>query len=195
MSNASTVRRQVSGTQQLTLAPSLNPGTTETNFVLNNNGLTLAGGGVIPLQAGNTGLYAGTGQVFIVRAAGSYSGLTAADTITLKLYEITAANVAAGGLTQTSQTNFVLVASSGALAAANAAGAFQLEAYIQLDAAGNLNGNFTANVDGTSKALAAISAVTGLAGEQDLNFVLSATFSASRVGSIITLNEFAIDLQ
>jgi hypothetical protein len=195
VSNANTVRRQVSGTQQLTTAPSLNPGTTETNFVLNNNGLTLTGGGVIPLAAGNTGLYAGTGQVLNIRAAGSYSGLTAADTITLKLYEVSAATIAAGGLTQTSQTNFVLVASSGALAAANAAGAFQFEASIQLDAAGNLNGDFTANVDGTTKAQAAISAVTGLVGEADLNFVLSATFSASRAGSIITLNEFAIDLQ
>src|ERR1700676_1387046 len=93
MSNASTVRRQIAGTQQLAVAPLLGTiiTTTETAFQLNNNGLTLVGGGVIPLSAGVTGLYQGTGQVLVVRAAGSYSGATASSTtLELELQQVPA---------------------------------------------------------------------------------------------------------
>ena len=80
MPNASTVRRQVSGTQQLTMAPLLASAisTTETPFSLNNNALTLTGGGIIPLSAGVTGLYQGTGQVLWLHAAGTIRATTSA---------------------------------------------------------------------------------------------------------------------
>src|ERR1022692_2156538 len=89
MANASTVRRQVGGTQQLTIAP-LNfavTSTTPTAFQLNNNGLTLAGGGVIPLVAGVTGLYAGTGQILHLSFTGTAAAPGAAN-LTLALYEV-----------------------------------------------------------------------------------------------------------
>src|SRR5690348_11764689 len=148
MANASTIRRQVSGTQQLTLAPISNPGTTETNFALNNNALTLSGGGVIPLSAGVTGLYAGTGQVLHIRANGVYSGVTGGtSTVDVKVYEVPAAVVAAG-LSQTSQASFNKLADTGPKGAANAAGSFAVDVRIQLDASGNLSGEFQAYVDG-----------------------------------------------
>lgn len=197
MSNASTIRRQVSGTQQLTLAPIVNPGTTKTSFQLNNNALTLSGGGVIPLSAGVTGLYAGTGQVLVVRAAGTYSGVTGGTTtIALELYEVPASVIAAG-LTPTSFTGFNPVAAPAAVTSANAAGSFQLEAKIQLDASGNLSGTYSGWVDdGTAIPLAAIASVTGLVGEADLNFVLAVTLAvAEPTTSTLVLNEFAIDLE
>lgn len=198
MSNANTIRRQVSGTQQLTLASIINPGTTKTAFTLNNNALTQSGGGVIPLSAGVTGLYAGTGQVLNIRAAGSFAGVTGGTTtIALELYEVPAAIIAAGGLTATSFTGFNPVAAPSAVTVSNAAGAFQLEAAIQLDAAGNLNGTYSGSVDdGTAIPFTAISPVTGLVGEADLNFVLAVTLGGAEPStSVLTLNEFAIDFE
>lgn len=204
MSNASTIRRQVAGTQQLTLAPitSLTT-TTETAFVFNNNALTGVGGGIIPLTAGVTGLYAGTGQVIHVRAAGSYSGVTAGTTtLLIKLYEVPAAVIAAGGLTQTSFTGYnVLVTPANPITLTNAAGAFTFDAWLQMDASFNLNGTyeFTADTTGSHNPqgpAAVTSNVTGLVGEADLNFVLSVTLGGSEPSSAVyTLNEFAIDLQ
>jgi hypothetical protein len=198
MSNASTIRRQVSGSIQLTTAPIVNPGTTVTQFQLNNNALTLTGGGVIPLSAGVTGLYQGTGQVLHIRAAGSFSGVTGGTTtIALTLFEVPAAIIAAGGLTSTSSTGYNTVASTGASAAVvNAAGAFTLDAFLQLDAAGNLNGNFSAQIDdATTIALQKISSVQALLGEQDLNFVLAVTLGGAEPStSTLVLNEFGIDL-
>jgi len=183
----------------LTIASITNPGTTETNFTLNNNGLTLTGGGVIPLSAGVTGLYQGTGQVLVVRAAGSFSGYTGSDTLTLKLYEVPAAIIATGGLTSTSNTGFNLVHSSGAVTISNAAGAFSFVARLQLDAAGNLNGSASTEIDtGTFEGPAVISGaanVKGLVGEADLNFVLSITAGSSVSTLVAVLNEFAIDLE
>ena len=197
MSNASTIRRQISGTQQLTLAPIVNPGTVQTQFQLNNNALTLTGGGVIPLVAGVTGLYAGTGQVLVVRAAGSYSGVTAATTtLALELFEVPASVIAAG-LTPTSTTGYNPVAAPSASSALdNAVGAFQLEAHIQLDAAGNLNGWYQGSIDTQAITRAAIDDVTGLVGEADLNFVLAVTLGGAEPStSVITLDEFAIDFE
>ena len=196
MSNASTIRRQVSGTQQLTLAPIVNPSTTETNFALNNNGLTLTGGGVIPLVAGVTGLYQGTGQVLHIRLAGTYSGVTGGTTtLDIKLYEVPASVIAAG-LTQTSQTSFNKIADSAALGAANASGTFTLDARVQLDGAGNLQGQFTADIDSTASVAAwqkLSNNVTGLVGEADLNFVLAGQFGVAETGDVANLNEFSLN--
>lgn len=203
MSNASTIRRQVSGTQQLTIAPLLASviSSTPTAFQLNNNALTLSGGGVIPLSAGVTGLYQGTGQVLAVRAAGSYSGATSGtSTIALTLYEIPAsllpiANTLAGAQTFTNWN--IICTGGGGAAVAGASGSFQLQAQLQLDAAGNIDGQFSIEMDNvTLVSPAKITQVTGLVGEADLNFALVVTLGGAEPSTeVITLNEFAIDLQ
>lgn len=202
MSNASTVRRQIAGTQQLTLAPLFGTTitTTPTAFQLNNNALTLTGGGVIPLSAGVTGLYQGTGQVLAIRGAGSYTGATAnTTTLNLQLYQVPAsllpiANTLAGAQTFTNW-NLVTTQAVGA-AVTTATGSFQYEAWLQLDAAGNLEGQYELMINNnTVVGPVKSSVVTGLVGEADLNFVLVATLGAATAGVVITLNEFAIDLQ
>ncbi len=212
MSNANTIRRQVAGNQALTLASVGNVSTTVTAFILNANGAIpsnpyageaspILSGGVVPLQAGATGLWLGTGAVMHVRASGVFSGATAGTTtIALTLWEVPAAIVAAGGLTQTSQTGFNSAAATGASAAVtNASGAFQFDAYIQLDGAGNLNGQFEAALDNTATnndwlVVTKITSVTGLT-EADLNFVLTIALGASTAGFTATLSEFAIDAE
>lgn len=201
MSNASTIRRQISGTQQLTLAPLVGSTitTTATAFQLNNNGLTLAGGGVIPLSAGVTGLYQGTGQVIWIHAAGGYSGATVGGsntTLALTLYQVPAsllpiANTLSGAQTF---TNWNTVGTQAAATLGTATGSFTFDAYVQLDAAGNLEGTYDSNIDGTTKAQTVITAITGLVGEADLNFVLVATLAGTEVGVVVNMNEFALAL-
>lgn len=206
MSNASTVRRQIAGTQQLTLAPlsGTTIGTTETPFVLNNNGLTQAGGGLIPLQAGTTGIYQGTGQVLHIRVAGSYSGATASSTtIQIALYLITAAGLAAATINTLAGQQAAItaagttkIATSGALQVSTAVGSFTLDAYVQLDTAGNLQGQFTSLVDFATlvSPVKLTNEPTGLAGEGDLNFFATALLGTATSGVIVTLNELGLDL-
>jgi hypothetical protein len=202
MSNASTVRRQIAGTQQLTIAPLLGTviTTTPTAFQLNNNGLTLTGGGVIPLSAGVTGLYAGTGEVLRYRATGTYTGATAAST-TLKLqaYEIPAALLPIANTLVAAQTftNWnPIVPASNATAVGQATGSFAVDLRVQLDAFGNLSGSIKFLIDGTVIVPeTAITVVTGLVGEADLNFVIVATLGTATTGVILTLDEFGLDLE
>ena len=200
MSNASTVRRQISGTQQLTLAPLSGTviTTTQTSFQLNNNGLTLTGGGVIPLVAGVTGLYAGTGQVLHIRGTGTYSGATiggSTTTLALELWEVPASVIAAG-LTATSFSGFNAVGASGTKTLTTASGSFTLDARLQLDAAGNLEGQYTFGINGAAVvAWTVVTPITGLVGEADLNFVVAATLGGTEAGVILNLDEFAIDLE
>lgn len=205
MSNASTIRRQIAGTQQLTLAPLVGSTitTTATAFQLNNNGLTLTGGGVIPLSAGVTGLYAGTGQVIWIHAAGVLTGGTAnTSTLALTLYQVPAsllpiANTLSGAQTF---TNWNSIATQSAvnlstISATVTSGSFSLDAYVQLDGNGNLNGDYASNIFGTTKAQTALTPVTGLVGEADLNFVLVATLGgAEPAGELVTLDEFSLNL-
>lgn len=202
MSNASTIRRQIAGTQQLTIAPLLGTTitTTPTAFQLNNNGLTLTGGGVIPLSAGVTGLYQGTGQVIWVHAAGELIGGAAASTsLVLKLYLVPAALLPIANTLVGAQTftNWDLVATStlGTLGATETAGSFFLDAYVQLDAQGNLNGNFEGNIFNTATVPTTITATAavGLVGEADLNFVIVAVLGGTEVGVILSLNEFSLN--
>ncbi len=197
MSNASTIRRQIAGTQQLTIAPlsGTTITTTETAFQLNNNALTLTGGGVIPLSAGVTGLYAGTGQVLWIHAAGTITGATAnTTTLELELQEVPAAllpiaNTLAGAQTF---TNWNEIGTSGVLTVTTSDASFTFDAYVQLSALGVLNGDYSANISGTTKAQTVITPITGLVGEQDLNFALTATLGGAETGVILTLNEFEL---
>jgi hypothetical protein len=198
MSNASTVRRQIAGTQQLTIAPILGTAITTipTAFQLNNNGLTLTGGGVIPLSAGVTGLYQGTGAVLHIAAVGTIAGVTSA-TLSLKLYEVPAALLPIANTLVGAQTftNWNLLATSSVRTVGATTDSFSFDARLQLDAAGNLQGQFTDEIDSLVDVYANTTAATGLVGEADLNFVLVATLGGGEVGVIITCNEFRLDLE
>ena len=90
--------------------------------------------------------------------------------------------------------NSIYAAAAQTLAHTNAS--FTLDARLQLDAAGNLSGQITVNIDhGTLNIWTIISDVTGLTGEADLNFVLVATLGGTEAGVIVTLDEFRIDLE
>ena len=196
MANANTVRQQVLGTIQLTLAPLPSPvvASTKYNFVLNNNAISQTGGGVIPITAGVTGLYQGTGRVLHIAATGTGVGL-ATSTLTLELYEVPAAIIAAGGLTQTSQTGFNEIAITSAKAIGAETFSWRFDARLQLDNAGNLEGSFEYAINGLAAAPAsATDIVTGLVGEADLNFVLAAEAGTANLTSL-SMDEFRIDLE
>ena len=203
MSNASTIRRQVAGTQQLTLASLLGTTitTTATPFSLNNNGLTGTGGGIIPLSAGVTGLYAGTGQVINIHIAGTITGGTASSSTTIiTLYVVPASSIPFAS-TVTSSANMVtagavLIATSatGTLGAATTAGSFQLDAYVQLDAQFNLAGWFQSQVFGSTTGAKTATTITLLTGEADLNFVAALTLGGTVTGAVVTLDEFSLAL-
>ena len=202
MPNASTIRRQVAGTQQLTLAPLLGTTvtTTATPFSLNNNGLTLTGGGIIPLSAGVTGLYQGTGQVIWIHGAGTITATTAnVATLIITAYVVPAASMPLASTVVTSANlvtagaTLIATTSTGTLAAGRTAGAFFIDLYVQLDAQGNLTGSFEGTVLDTVTALTALTQVNSLVGEQDLNFVLAATQGVAETGNIVTLDEFSLN--
>jgi hypothetical protein len=167
---------------------------------LNNNGLTLTGGGFIPLSAGVTGLYQGTGQVLWIHATGTLSATTAnVATLVLKLYETPAANLpfpappAETSAIVIAASNLIATSTAGTLAAGQTNGSFSLDAYVQLDSQGNLQGWFIADVFGTITARTALTTVTGLVGEADLNFLVSATQGVAEIGNVVTLDEFSLN--
>lgn len=205
MSNASTVRRQVAGTQQLTIASILGTvvTTTETPFTLNNNGLTLTGGGIIPLAAGNTGLYQGTGQVLWLHAAGTITATTAnVATLILKLYVAPASSLplvtttgVVDTVAQAVTAGAVLIATSGTLtlAAGRTSASWSLDAYLTLDQQGNLQGNFESQMGVLTTDSATIT-TTPLTGEADLNFFLTATQGVAETGNVVTADEIELSL-
>ena len=202
MSNATTIRRQISGTQQLTLASlsGTTITTTETVFQLNNDALTLTGGGYIPLSAGVTGLYQGTGQVLWLHIAATLTGGTASTTtLILKLYQISAANLPVpstdSSSTVTGLCTLIATGATGTLNASDTAGSASLDAYVQLDAQGNLQGWFQSQTfASTTGAKTATTVVNGLTGEADLNFLVTATLGGAETGVVVTLDEFSLNL-
>jgi hypothetical protein len=202
---ASTIQAQ---SENGTVATVINPSTTPTAFtfsvppMFDGASSTNFSSGVVPLSAGVTGLYAGTGAVLVVGAAGSFAGMNGgATTLTLDLYEVPAAVIAAG-LSATSFTGWNKVGTSGAIQVPNpggptADGSFQFVAKLQLDAEGNLQGTFTTSIaGGTPTAPAAINGITGLVGEADLNFVMVATLGVSALPtSVLTQNKFTLAAQ
>ena len=195
MSNKNTIKSQLSGTVQNTLAPLTNgvAGTSETAFSLNAGPISGIGGGVIPLSLGNPGTIGGTGGQLKIRANGAAVTTSATScTLTLNLYLIPAAIVAAG-LTNQSFTNWKKLATSSARSIANAINSFAVDATVQLTSSGRLQGQAGFIISDLVDAQAAITAATGLLGEQDLNFVLTSTASNSDSGNVITLNEFSLE--
>jgi hypothetical protein len=184
----------------LTIAPILGTvvTTTETVFQLNNNGLTLTGGGYIPLVAGVTGLYQGTGAVIWIHAAGTLTATSAnVATLILKLYQVPASFLPVPSADTSAQvitgSNLIATSATGTLAAGRTSGSFFLDAYVQLDAQGNLTGNFEGETFNTVTPFAALTQVTGLVGEADLNFFVTATQGVAETGNVVTLDEFSLN--
>ena len=163
----------------------------------------MTGGGIIPLAAGVTNLYQGTGQVIWIHAAGTITGATATTTtLVLALYQVpaaslplastvvTTANLVTAGATLIAQTN-----SGSGRAIASTSDSWSLDAFVQLSANGELDGYFQAQIsNAATDARTTLTAVSGLVGEQDLNFVLSATLGGAETGVILNLNEFSLNL-
>ena len=194
MPNASTIRRQVGGTQQLTLAPIPGILTTPTAFQLNNNALSLTGGGVVPLSAGATGIWQGTNQVLHVAAFGNVVG-KAGTVLTLYLYQVPASALPILPTLAAAQnfTGWNLLAQSSSRSVGAITAPWSFDARLQLDAAGNLDGQFTDEI--ASLVDVYYSTVTAvLAGEQDLNFVIVAAQTTAAATSV-TMKEFRLDLE
>jgi hypothetical protein len=150
-----------------------------------------------------TGLYAGTGQVLWVHAAGQLTGGTVSSTtLIIKLYQVPAsllpiANTLSGAQTFTNW-NLLATGPTGTLGSTETQGSFTLDAYLQLDGQGNLDGNFQAlslNNFGTSAGAVPTKTTlaTGLVGEADLNFVIVAVLGGTETGVVLTLDEFSLN--
>lgn len=169
-------------------------------FQLNNNGLTLTGGGYIPLSAGVTGLYQGTGQVLWLHAAGTMTATTAnVATLIIKLYQTPASNLpfpafpAETSAIVIAASNLIATSATGTLGAGATAGSWSMDAFVQLDSQGNLEGWYQGNVFGTITTRTIITPVTGLVGEADLNFLVSATQGVAETGNIVTTDELSLN--
>lgn len=211
MANTNTIKSQISGTLQnffsttgITYAVSTS---TETMFTLNAGLVTGTGGGVIPLSLGNPGEYYNAtgiqqtsftpgwqGRELKVRAVGSVTA-GAGMSLTIKIYQITAAQIAAGTTTATSfATGTTNIATTGSLSVASVSTNFELEAWIQLSTTGLLNGRQIGHVNATAVASAVLTnQASGLVGEADLNFFVTAAWSAGSSSGSVILNEFAIE--
>ena len=144
-------------------------------------------------------MYAGTGQVINIHIAGTATGLTTssstliiavhvvpASSLPLASTVVTTANLVTAGAT-------LIATSTTGAAFVGTAGSFFLDVDVQLDAQGNLLGSFSGNVFNTATTPAATTLVL-LTGEQDLNFVVSATIGGTEAGVVVTLDEFALNL-
>jgi hypothetical protein len=209
MADNNTIKTQIqtlptNTTIQNSIAPLTNAvaSTTATAFALNSGAVSLGGGGVVPLAIGNPGVFFGSGKKFKVAARGQCITGTSA-TLTLKLYLVPATAIATAGfssnnvslLSQTTFTNWSLVATTTARAINTATGDWDFQAELQLTQAGttgSLMGTFKDTINGLFDAEAAVTIVTGLVGEADLNFVIVSTLSAGNAANINTMTEFSI---
>jgi hypothetical protein len=200
---ASTIRQQTSGSSPNELAPLLASviGTTPTAFQFNTldapefvdaSATNLFD--VTPLSAGVTGLYQGTGQVLWVHATGFCANPNnESATLALTLYEVPAPVVAAG-LTATSFAGWNSIGSISATSVNSGEGSgefFSVDAFLQLDAQGNLQGTYQVSVAGTVVQKTAVTLIP-LVGEADLNFVLVATLGGTTTGITLNLSQFSL---
>lgn len=121
---------------------------------------------------------------------------TVTNTLTLQVYEVPAAllpiaDTLAG---QQTFTNWNLIATSTARAVSGTA-SWSLDVRVQLDALGNLQGQFTDEINSLVDVYAPTTAVVGLVGEADLNFVVVATQTVSVAANVLTMDEFRADLE
>jgi acetaldehyde dehydrogenase (acetylating) len=182
----------------LTIAPLSIPTitTTQTVFQLNNNALTLTGGGYIPLSAGVTNLYQGTGQVLWIHVTASVTGAVASTTtVVVDVYAIPASALPLPS-TDSSATVVGLSTIIGALSAgtvdANGDCTVSYDAYIQFSADGEINGTFQGVIGTVSTAKTVITPFNLSGGEADLNFLATVTCGGSATTGTITPNEFSL---
>jgi hypothetical protein len=89
----------------------------------------------------------------------------------------------------------IATGATGTLDASDTAGSASLDAYVQLDAQGNLQGWFQSQTfASTTGAKTATTVVNGLTGEADLNFLVTATLGGAETGVVVTLDEFSLNL-
>jgi hypothetical protein len=198
---------QVLGNIEKTLASNATGiSTVETAFQVNGNAIAAIAPFVSPLSIGNTGVFVGgqyplsnlisTGVPFRVRAFG-YASTGATENLTVKIYVVPAASIAA--LTATSFAGCTAIASTGAVAVNSTVGAFSIDATLQALAVSttsvNLQGSqAAAMVNNTIVAGAAITPVSGLQGETDLNFIVTSTLSAGHAGDVVVLSQLSLEL-
>jgi hypothetical protein len=208
MSNSPlTFQTQVAGTIEKTLAPNeTGTSTTETAFEVNGNPITSISSFVLPLSIGNPGIFVGgnfslstlvsTGLPFRVRAWG-FADTNTSENLTIKLYQVPQASIS--GLTATSFTGATAIATTGAKAVDSTTGAFELVAELQAVAESgssvSLQGFQAATtVNNSLVAAAAITSVSGLQGENDLNFFVTSTLSVGAAGDEVVLSGLSIEL-
>lgn len=198
---------QVAGTIENTLAPNATgTSTVETAFLVNGNPISsVILPKVLPVSVGNPGVFvagsyllstlASTGVPFKVRAFGfAKSGGT--QNLTIQLYQVPAASI--GGLTATSFTGATAIASTGAVAVNSTSGAFELEAVLQAVAESTTSVTLQgyqpiAIVNNSVVAGAAITSVSSLQGESDLNFFVTSTLSGGNAGDVVTLSGLQLE--
>jgi hypothetical protein len=197
---------QVAGSIEKTLKPNATgTSTVETAFQVNGNSIANISPFVLPLGVGNPGVFVGgsyalssltsTGLPFRVRLFGfATTGTT--ENLTIKLYVVPAASIA--GLTSTSFTGATAIATTGAVAVNSTTGGFELEVTLlpvaESTTSVTLQGAQGASlVNNTLVAAAAITAVTGLQGETDLNFFVTSTLSAGNAADVVTLTGLQLE--
>lgn len=198
-----TLASLVLGGSQKNLQPlALGASTAEATFSVNGNGaanpviavtpaiLRLPDTGIIPSSGASPVFFWDNGKPFYLQGWGV--GVTGANaTLTLKLYQVPLSVIQAG-LAVGSVTGCQLLATSTARAINTTTGKFIFQAELQWDSTTKLlHGQFTDEISNLLDAWAATTAVTTLAQDADLNFLMSATYSAGNAANVVTLNEFA----
>jgi hypothetical protein len=208
MPSKNTIAYQQAGTQQNGIAANTNTqGTTETAVVLSANPFAAAlgisgGGGATPLSVPSTqGAVQGSsiasgiwqnGRPFELKAWGTITTGTTTN-ITIKLYQVPASIVLAG--TAGTLANDNLLNSSGTFAVNTTSTNFEMKATDLIwDATSKkLTGTVKWSVGGTLVAEAEITVLTtATASESELNFLLSATFSAGNAANVIQVQGFEL---
>jgi hypothetical protein len=207
MSTALTIAVQTAGSIEKTLAANATgTSTVETAFQVNGNAIASIAAQVLPVALGTPGIFVGgsyslatlvnTGLPFRVRLFG-YATTGATENLTINLYQVPAASIAA--LTATSFVGATAIATTGAVAVNSKTGSFTLDATLQAVAASStsvtLQGTQSAaQVNNTLVAGSAVTTVTGLQGESDLNFFVTSTLSAGHAGDVVVLSQISIEL-
>jgi len=201
------IAQQVAGNIEKTLAPLvIGVSTTETAFSNNGNPIANIPAAVLPISVGDQGVFVAgsyalstllsTGVPFRVRAFG-YAKIASTNNVTIKLYVVPAASVAA--LTPTSLTGAVEIATTGAVSVAATTAAFELDATAQAVAVSgtsvSVTGQYAGNSNGTVVGPTTLaSSVTGLQGESDLNFFATAQCGATgSAGDTIVLQQIDVE--
>src|SRR5271157_5283183 len=212
MANDNTIKSLIYGTLQKNLATLKSSviSTTATAVQLQTNPVTLVGGGVAVLSLGAPGQsylatqgqsetsagYQGTGKVLRVKLAGHTTGAIGDEDLTITLYEIPQAIIDAGsvgGALFQDFTGWHALGASTSQAIDAVATNFTYVSDLQLSTTGRLTGQFSDLINSVLDAQAAVTAVAGLVGEQDLNFAVVLKLSTGTTGTVLYLDEFSIE--